>query len=1457
MTTVDIFIDGLDIGAVNDVDGLFGQSLIDLTDYIKISKGREVILNTYTAYEDYANLGDYTMRESACARWDGTTANPTYSYESVATELERADFHKQHGVPVLAQVFGNITDYEKSYYCFMQTKVLYGDLATVSYNQPNFDYTDASDDFQWNYYKYPDIGSELEGDYTTVGTDSYSRRFEHGTITVNTSTHTVEYISDEEINNIELCGYYYDNDDGASDEGYMHFKINDKMSHSFNVVDTDLTAFVKTYKCVNISTDYYEPSGFYEMEFYYIDSDANYLTNGGLYMYHSTVAGNDRLSFYDQNLNDHPVNNEKDYTYYATGDNWALNFTIDKSGTENNLDEVTSVINRTTSGTEIINVTFDSTGSWSLNVYDRTQFINTSIFNNITVSGIVLNWTESDCNTNNPTYGESVINSETWKACKYNHSTKGFYTKVVVPSLSTKSYLINGEIISPTCTLVSVSIADLEVNSTGTYEIIINCSSPQVQINGTSFLIGRTVQTEFPNPNGNHWSLRPPNNDKSTLDSHYDNQSILLADQRVLGSMWYESLFSDNYTWAVTTNTTPSGQNPYVTLDCYAKSCIMNYSSPVEVAIFPSTLYLSRGKMESETKKEYLINSNDGLLIKFWDSKKAHGEDNYTTTLFLNLNYTGKPNKDLNFFYCNSSYNTSGTLAPQDDIDNCVYLSSFDKTYLDSRVYSSRNSSYVKGLFSVINGKIAGIETTKIAYGYLRSQVPNTLSYTVRYTNGTSGTNVSFKDSKTAWTSTNDGDTFTQAEFTPDIWFSQIDNNSQSHIKVYVTDIYGNSYNNLAFRNDTIGDVNFAIGSPSIQAYKTGISLPSNHTNEDEDLNGTYTGFMTIHVNIAIDPDANGIVNHSLYLTNTNGSINYTINSTFYSSDDSDIHIYFNTSLVSSGTYKMNVTAVSDEDLTHETSFLSYNNFTINHVTNTAPYSILNSPTDNYTFPVGTSSVVLNFTALDKDNDTMNITIFKGDGTLLSTQNNIANGTDVTYTWTGLTSGSIYNWYYNITDGLLTNQTRNYSFKILKIDISPSSVSKSISANESFNVIYRVSHNSDTSLPFNISFINTINTTYFNTSFNETSFNVKADQERLIKLTVDSIASTPEQTFTGKTRISQSNQDYDTDITINIQEDYGEPTLYYGNTLCTLSSSNNCYQNGVKTTSESIEKSFKIKNTGDYELLSCVPSLKGDLNESSVTFVPYSFTLAVNEEKTLSYLISPLSEGSYYGYMDVLCDSNGKDVSLDSNNLAILNIAVVNTTSTSGTSGTSGNTPEETTTTNATTDFTFTLSNNILQVNQNDTINYRLYIDNIGTTVLNINLRCYGNLCEETTYNNYTSELAVGESLQIDAETFISEDAKDTELLTFKVYGKSQVLKLQISANVFEKIQHKLSIDLEFGDFKINGMALTIISLIALFTMFYIGILLIPAFNNWEGIAKVLLSFLSSIIITFIVILII
>jgi len=397
-----------------------------------------------------------------------------------------------------------------------------------------------------------------------------------------------------------------------------------------------------------------------------------------------------------------------------------------------------------------------------------------------------------------------------------------------------------------------------------------------------------------------------------------------LADGRNDGK-WYDSdgLFDDNFSYAV-----QGEDSVYVDITNGTGWSQLNLTRAVEASAFRKSTFLSNGMMEKESKKEYIINKKDNILIKFWNLQNMRGEQNYTACIFRNINYTGNPDRNLKSHFCNESYDPTGSIKTQDST-NCVFINSLDETDLDDIYYTSRNSSYSKGCFGIINGMLGGIEVTDTFYISYESKVNGVVGdYVMRYANGTSGTNVSFKDTEVAWTSTDDGTTWTQAEFTPDIWLSSINDGDQFQAGVYVEDILGNSLTNFTFYTDDIGDVNYPISSPHINWFYSEV------TGKDEDTNETHNGLMQIDVGIAIDPDANGAVNHSLYLVNIDGLLNYTINDSIYSADDSDVNITFDTSLVADGVYRMNVTAVADDNSLDIQSYITPDNFTID---NTAP----------------------------------------------------------------------------------------------------------------------------------------------------------------------------------------------------------------------------------------------------------------------------------------------------------------------------------------------------------------------------------------------------------------------------------------------------------------------------------------------------------------------------------------
>ena len=138
----------------------------------------------------------------------------------------------------------------------------------------------------------------------------------------------------------------------------------------------------------------------------------------------------------------------------------------------------------------------------------------------------------------------------------------------------------------------------------------------------------------------------------------------------------------------------------------------------------------------------------------------------------------------------------------------------------------------------------------------------------------------------------------------------------------------------------------------------------------------------------------------------------------------------------------------------------------------------------------------LNVTLTDPDGDTMNITFINAsDDSVIGIDTAVANGSYATYQWSGLSYGTTYNWYVNITDGTDTTTSSTYSFTtnyLPTIQVQNTFINSS--TKHSFNVTAGVSDNDNYSdiVSTNIStssgncdnILNSTSGNYFNSTFN-------------------------------------------------------------------------------------------------------------------------------------------------------------------------------------------------------------------------------------------------------------------------------------------------------------------------------------------------------------------------------------
>jgi hypothetical protein len=90
------------------------ERILNVVDYVKITKNRKAGLNTYTAYNDFCTWTQpdgFCLKESCIRRWNGADAeNPTsYSWENWGLEMNKSTWYNSHNIDVLCQAFDNRT----------------------------------------------------------------------------------------------------------------------------------------------------------------------------------------------------------------------------------------------------------------------------------------------------------------------------------------------------------------------------------------------------------------------------------------------------------------------------------------------------------------------------------------------------------------------------------------------------------------------------------------------------------------------------------------------------------------------------------------------------------------------------------------------------------------------------------------------------------------------------------------------------------------------------------------------------------------------------------------------------------------------------------------------------------------------------------------------------------------------------------------------------------------------------------------------------------------------------------------------------------------------------------------------------------------------------------------------------------------------------------------------------
>jgi len=318
--------------------------------------------------------------------------------------------------------------------------------------------------------------------------------------------------------------------------------------------------------------------------------------------------------------------------------------------------------------------------------------------------------------------------------------------------------------------------------------------------------------------------------------------------------------------------------------------------------------YLDRTDIQEAEKTQYPIHISSSLITKIWDLEKIEGHEDYIISVFVDSSIgTLSPNKPLEVYYMNESYNPEGLINPEDS-PFAFYLTSFNATTWTNHIYEPHtNSSYINLLFineSAIEN--AGVEVTKTGWLYFKSRTPSSKPYYINITNAPSSTNRTFGETNVSYIGTTAP--FNEYYYTPNIFLYYTHKGHQFQMKLYAAD-NNNTWANSTLETTNITPVFLSPTTPIINHFH----YPTiNDT--DYDMNG-------------IDPDG-GNVTHNLTLHYANGTFVAIINNTFTQLDITHgiyAGIEFNATPYYSTTdqYTLRITAIDDENETSSSWLMS------------------------------------------------------------------------------------------------------------------------------------------------------------------------------------------------------------------------------------------------------------------------------------------------------------------------------------------------------------------------------------------------------------------------------------------------------------------------------------------------------------------------------------------------------
>jgi hypothetical protein len=312
------FIDEIDFGQGQTN---FSTRLQALVSHIQ-SRGRKVMLNSYTTYNTFGTQGDSILKESAFSTWSGDVYNPTYSWENLAIEEARASYFAANSVHVMLMSFGPLNDYDKMFYDYIAGAVIYGydGYNSFRYGQPDFQFG------QREYVQKP-LGTMTESNFTKTSATDWNRNYSKGRVHINPVAHTAWTDDGKIVNNLSFDIYLYSSA-VPTGNGDLIVTFNKVNGTAYTLPYSNPTLYTWNWYNVPISSSEYREHGQYDI-FY-----ATRPTSGGYdFVGISGTPNSGRYSFFDTTTSNIPTGTYSScyWNILPLDRNWMTNINVNYS----------------------------------------------------------------------------------------------------------------------------------------------------------------------------------------------------------------------------------------------------------------------------------------------------------------------------------------------------------------------------------------------------------------------------------------------------------------------------------------------------------------------------------------------------------------------------------------------------------------------------------------------------------------------------------------------------------------------------------------------------------------------------------------------------------------------------------------------------------------------------------------------------------------------------------------------------------------------------------------------------------------------------------------------------------------------------------------------------------------------------------------------------------------------